>query len=86
VGLTVEPRVLALVYERFLWQLPYMERSQGVLGGVRRGAVGPPGPPELAALRESSCTGASPRSAGRASYFFFRAAVSSCHPRAGRSD
>ena len=43
-GLTVEPKVLALVYERFLWQLPYMERSQGVLGGVQRGPVGPPGP------------------------------------------
>ena len=49
-GLTVEPKVLALVCERFLWQLPYMERSQGVLGGVQRGPVGPLGPPELAAL------------------------------------
>ena len=28
---------------------PYLERVQGVLDGVPRGPVGPPGPPELAA-------------------------------------
>jgi hypothetical protein len=50
VGLTVEPKVLALVYGCFLWQFPNLERIQGVLDGVRRGpAVGPPGTLELAA-------------------------------------
>jgi hypothetical protein len=42
--------VLALVRARFLWQFPYLERSQGVLDGVPRGPAGPPGPLELAAL------------------------------------
>jgi hypothetical protein len=50
VGITVEPKVPALVYERFQWQFPYLERAQGVLDGVRRGLVGPPGPLGLAAL------------------------------------
>jgi hypothetical protein len=50
VGLTVEPKVLALVRARFLWNVPYLERIQGVLDGVRRGPVGLPGPLELAAL------------------------------------
>ena len=36
---------------RFLWHFPYLEGVQGVLDGVRRGPVGPPGPPELAAVR-----------------------------------
>jgi hypothetical protein len=36
VSLTVEPKVLALVVRvRFLWLFPYLERIQGVLGGVR---------------------------------------------------
>ena len=30
---------------------PYLERIQGVLDGVQRGSVEPPGPLELAALR-----------------------------------
>jgi len=29
---------------RFLWHLPYLERVEGVLDGVQRGPVGPPGP------------------------------------------
>jgi hypothetical protein len=53
-GLTAEPKVLALVQERFLsilWHFPYLERIRGVLGGVpTRGSVGPPGPLESAAL------------------------------------
>ena len=36
--------------ERFLWQFPDLEGIQGVLDGVRRSPVGPPGPLELAAL------------------------------------
>ena len=45
-SLTVEPKVLALVQECFLWRVPYLERVQaGVLDGVRRGPVGPPGTP-----------------------------------------
>jgi hypothetical protein len=50
VGLTVEPKVRALVRARFLWHFPYLERIQGVLDGVPRGLVGPPGPLGLAAL------------------------------------
>jgi hypothetical protein len=46
----VEPKVLSLVRVRFLWRVPYLERVQGVLDGVHTGPVGPPGPPELAAL------------------------------------
>jgi hypothetical protein len=46
----VEPKVLALVRARFLWRFPYPERVQGVLGRVRGGPVGPPGPLGLAAL------------------------------------
>ena len=46
----MKPKVLALVRERFLWHFPYLERIQGVLDGVPRGPVGPPGPLELAAL------------------------------------
>ena len=38
---------------RFLQHFPYMERIQGVLDGVRRGLVGPPGPLELAALADA---------------------------------
>ena len=46
----MEPKVLNLliVRERFLsilWHYPYLERIQGVLGGVARGHVGPPGDP-----------------------------------------
>jgi hypothetical protein len=37
----VEPKVLALVRERFPWHSPYLERIQGVLDGVRKGPVGP---------------------------------------------
>jgi hypothetical protein len=44
-GLTVQPEALELVWTRFLWRCPYLERAQGVLGGVRRGPVGPPGAP-----------------------------------------
>ena len=36
--------------ERVLWHFSYLQRVQGVLDGVRRGPVGPPGSPELAAL------------------------------------
>ena len=50
VGLAAEPKVLALVQGHFLWHFPYLERIQGVLDGVPRGPVGPPGPLELAAL------------------------------------
>ena len=48
----MEPKVLALnlVQRRFIWCVPYLERVQGALDGVRRGPVGPPGPLELAAL------------------------------------
>ena len=49
-GLTAGPKFLALAYARFLWQFPYLERIQGVLDGVQRGPVGPPGPLVLAAL------------------------------------
>ena len=35
---------------RFLRHAPYLERIQGVLDGVPRGPVGPPGPLEFAAL------------------------------------
>jgi hypothetical protein len=45
VGLTGEPKALAQVQERFLWRFPYLERVQGVLDGVPRGPVGPPGTP-----------------------------------------
>jgi hypothetical protein len=38
------------VWGRFLWHFPYPEGIQGVLDGVRRGPVRPPGPLELAAL------------------------------------
>ena len=48
--LTVQPKVLELVRARFLWRCLYLERVQGVLDGVPRGPVGPPGPLELAAL------------------------------------
>ena len=34
----------------FQWVILGLERAQGVRKGVRRGPVGPPGPPELAAL------------------------------------
>jgi hypothetical protein len=50
----VEPKVLSLVRVRFLWRVPYLERVQGVLDGVHTGPVGPPGPPELAALGVTS--------------------------------
>jgi hypothetical protein len=46
----VEPKVLALVRVRFLWHFPDVERAQGPRKGVLRGPVGPPAPPELAAL------------------------------------
>ena len=46
----MEPKVLALLRERFLWRFLYLERIQGVLDGMPRGPVGPPGPLELAAL------------------------------------
>jgi hypothetical protein len=42
VGLAVKPRALA----RSLQHFPYMERAQGVIDGVPRGPVGPPGPLE----------------------------------------
>jgi hypothetical protein len=42
VSLTVEPKVLALVQEHFLWNFPYLERIQGVHKGVPKG----PGPLE----------------------------------------
>ena len=38
---------------RFLWHLSYLERVQGVLDGVPRGPVGPPGPLELSALDDT---------------------------------
>ena len=52
VGITVEPKILVLnlVQEHFLLHFPDLERIQGVLDGVPRGPVGPPGPLELAAL------------------------------------
>ena len=50
-GLAVAgPKVLALVWVRSLWNFPYLEGTQGVLDGVPRGPVGPPGPLGLAAL------------------------------------
>ena len=39
VGLTVEPKVLALVQECFLWRFPHLERVQGVINGVSRDHV-----------------------------------------------
>ena len=49
-GRTVEPKVLALARSSFLWCVSYLESIRGVLDGVRRGHVGPPGPLEFAAL------------------------------------
>jgi hypothetical protein len=43
VGLTGETKALAQVRARFLYHVPYLERVQGVLDGVRRGLVGPLG-------------------------------------------
>ena len=46
VGLTVQPKVLALVQARFLWHFPYLERIHGILEGVPtrgRSSVGGPG-------------------------------------------
>ena len=42
-----------LVQEHFLWHFPYLEGIQGVLDGVSRSPVGPPGPLELSALGET---------------------------------
>ena len=50
IGLTVEPKVLALARVRFLWRVPYLERVQGVLDGGAKGSCGTPGPLALAAL------------------------------------
>ena len=55
-GLTVEPKVLALVHQRFLWPFPYLERIQGVLDGASKGPVGPQGPLELAVLIRTVAT------------------------------
>ena len=65
---------MAQVRLRFLWQFPYIERTQGVLDGMRlrgplvdhhdaddavpRGPVRPLGPPELAALAPTRDTSA----------------------------
>jgi hypothetical protein len=46
------PVLLSLVPGCFLWHSPYLERTQGVQDGVRRGPAGLPGPLELAALME----------------------------------
>jgi hypothetical protein len=45
-SLTVKPKVLALALARahFLRRVFYLQRIQGVLDGVSRGPVGPPGP------------------------------------------
>jgi hypothetical protein len=43
-SLTVKPKVLALAWAHFLRPVPYLQRIQGVLDGVSRGPVGPPGP------------------------------------------
>jgi hypothetical protein len=64
-GRAVEPQVPALARPRFLWHFPYRERNQGVLDGVPRGPVGPPGPRELAVLRPTARTPASGRGGGR---------------------
>ena len=47
----LEPKVLALVRERFRWHFPYLERIEGVLEEVPRGHTGPPGPLGSAALQ-----------------------------------
>jgi hypothetical protein len=45
-GFAVEAKVPALVVRaRCLRHPPDLERAQGVLDGVQRGPVGPPGPP-----------------------------------------
>ena len=44
--------------EGFQWVLLGLEMAPGVLKGVPRGPVGPPGPPELAALIGSKDRGA----------------------------
>ena len=51
-------RSWALVWARSPWHFPYLERAQGVLDGVRRGPVGPPGLLELAALVRTPRTAA----------------------------
>ena len=42
VGLTFEPKVLALVQERFLWHFPYsyLERIQGIRDKALHGTPG----------------------------------------------
>jgi hypothetical protein len=42
VGLTVEPKVLALVRTHLLWRFPYMKRVHGVLDGVGSGVLWDP--------------------------------------------
>jgi hypothetical protein len=54
VSCNFQPKVVVLMRARFLWRFPYLERAQGVLDGVRRGVVGPPGPLELAALHSAA--------------------------------
>ena len=63
VGLTVEPKVLALVQEQFPGDFPHLERIQEVLEEVPKGPTGPLGPFELAALSRTLLPGNSPASA-----------------------
>ena len=45
VGLTVEPKILALVHEHFLWRFPYLERIQEGSPQGAKGSCRTPGPP-----------------------------------------
>ena len=47
------PGTTAVVQERFLWRFLYLERIPGVLDGMRRGPVGPPGPLNLRVINLS---------------------------------
>jgi hypothetical protein len=53
---SVEPKLLVLVQERFLWHFHYMERIQGVLDGGVKVLRGPLGLAALAPTRSSTAT------------------------------
>jgi hypothetical protein len=56
---------LALVQERFIWHVPYLERIQGVLDGL----WDPQDPIELAALSDAFAASTAARARGASSSF-----------------